>query len=594
MRFNRRRSDRPDSARSRLGSSLETLENRQLLTHSGTDIFSVYRPQDLAVFNPITNQPSHYSVIHHLNNNPGVNDPLFSNSGKILSGKDRQGDEWTITVHGPGYAVVTTTSPNSGTLSDNIDTIQLVGTDINKTYVTGNVVSSFRVQTSGTVPFNQLVATSGVRSIILHGFNLQQDIAPPTGLPNNANTKIQLLGGVRYLEFHDINAPIDAAASDAPINVIIGDPSIPLKVKPTIVLDSINNTVFNSTLLGTTTPVAPALAPETTPTVNIIVNGQLASLSLTSASAAIGTVVAQQGFDPGATSSELFLLPTVNATGRTSVQALGVGDLYVYGAANNLTASRNSPPFQNGFTGLDHLSSGTFNGPVDAVGLDVNGPVGHLTFNKGIGNTTGLFTGVTASVNGSQFPAATFGTPTSDTSYAAAGLISGQVTATSIRSVKIRAGEVTTQVPLNPDFVQVRGIGTIAYTVRPGAAAVNTLIASSGNIGRVRVTGDVVNSEIKSGFHYPSFAAGLEGTRARSTIAPVRVNGNLVNGVVSATYRPFMNFYGSPNDVRGPGKIVGTVTGAAVNTGAATTLGNTGAGAYARVKIGKLPEVQGA
>lgn len=594
MRFNRRRSDRPDSARSRLGSSLEALESRELLTNSGSNIFSVYHPQDLAVFNPITHQPSHYSVIHHLNNNPGVNDPLFSNAGKIISGKDRQGDEYTITVHGPGYAIVTTTSPNSGTLSDNIDTIQLVGTDINKTYVTGNVVASFRVQSNGTIPFNQLVATSGVRSVILHGFDLQQDVAPAAGLPNNANTKIELLGGVRYLEFHDINAPIDTAAGDAPVNVIIGDPSIPLKVKPTIVLDSINNSVFDSTLLGATTPVAPALAPQTTPTVNIIINGQLASLSLTSASADIGSVTARQGFDPGATSSQMFLLPTVNATGRTSVQAIGADNLYVYGAATNLTASRNSPPFQNGFTGLDHLGTATFNGPVDAVGLDVNGPVGHLTFNKGIGNTTGLFNGTTATGTAAQFPASVFGTPADQTGYAAAGLISGQVTATRIRSVKINSTEVTTQVPLNPDFVQVRGIGTIAYTVRPGTAAVNTLIASSGNIGRVKVNGDVVNSEIKSGFHYPSFAAGLEGTRAPSTIAPVRVNGNLINGVTSATYRPFFNFYGGVNDVQGPGKVVGTVTGQAANTGAATPLGNSGAGVYARVKVGKLPEVKGA
>ena len=58
MRFNRRRSDRPDSARSRLGSSLETLEKRELLTdQQRPTILSVYTPADLAVYNPITNQP---------------------------------------------------------------------------------------------------------------------------------------------------------------------------------------------------------------------------------------------------------------------------------------------------------------------------------------------------------------------------------------------------------------------------------------------------------------------------------------------------------------------------------------------------------
>ena len=594
MRFNRRRSDRPDSARIRLGSSLETLESRELLTNSSSNIFSVFHPQDLAIFNPITNQPSKYSVVHQLNNNPGVNNSLFSNSGKLISGKDRQGDEWTITVHGPGYAIVTTTSPNSGTLSDNIDTIQLVGTDINKTYVTGNVVSSFRVQTSSTIPFNQLVATSGVRSIILNGFDLQQTVSPPAGLPNNSNTKIELLGGVRYLQFHDINAPIDTFANDAPINLIIGDPSIPLSVKPTIVLDSINNTVFNSGNLVSATPVAPTLAAQTSPTVNIIVNGQLATLSLTSATADIGSVLVGQGFDAGSTAAQAYLLPTINATGRTSIQALGINNLYVYGGATNLTASRNSPPFQNGFTGLDHLTTGTFNGPVDALGLDVNGPVGSLTFNKGIGNTTGLFAGTAANGTASQVPASSYGYSPDQTSYAAAGLISGQVTATSIKSVKINAPGVATQTPLNPDFVQVNGIGTISYTLRPGTAAVNTLITSSGSIGKVKVAGNVVNTEIKSGFDYPSFAAGLEGTRAPSTIGPVTVKGDLSNAVVSATYRPFLHFYGSTNDTKGPGTITGTVTGTAINTGAVTPLGNTGGGVYARVKVGTLPQVNGA
>ncbi len=611
MRFNRRRSVRPDSARSRLGSSLEGLETRELLTNSTSNIFSVYHPTDIGVYNPITNQPSKYSVVHQLDSNPSVNNSLFTNSGKILSGKDRAGDEWTITVHGPGYAIVTTSSPNSGTLSDNINTIQLVGTDINKTYVTGNVVASDRVQTSGTIPFNQLIAQSGVRSIILNGFDLQETVTPAAGLPANSGTKIELLGGVRYLQFHDINAPVDSASTTSvgadAINVIIGDPSIPLKIKPTIVINSINNTVYDSSVLDSATPTAPtSFTPQTTPTVNIIVNGQIANLSLTSTSADLGSVLLSQGFDSSSTAAEMFLAPTVNVTGRTSVQAIGLNNLYVYGGATNLTASRASTPFQNGFTGLDHLTTATFNGPTDAVGLDVKGPVGKLTFNKGVGNTTNVFTGTvtqpdlsaaaagsTATVT-SQVPASSYGQPADQTSYAGAGLLSAQVTATKIGSVKIKNTEVNTQTPLNPDFVQVRGIGVISSAVRPGTAAVNTLITSSGSIGKVKVTGDLVNTEIKSGFDYQSAASGLEGTRAPSTIAPVQINGNLINGVISATYRPFMNFYGSTSDVAGPGKVVGTVTGTAVNTGAATPLGNTGAGVYARVKVGKLPEVKGA
>ena len=53
MRFNRRRSDRPDSARSRLGSSLETLEGAELLSQTGSSaIFAVYAPERPAGLQP--------------------------------------------------------------------------------------------------------------------------------------------------------------------------------------------------------------------------------------------------------------------------------------------------------------------------------------------------------------------------------------------------------------------------------------------------------------------------------------------------------------------------------------------------------------
>ena len=55
----------------------------------------------------------------------------------------------------------------------------------------------------------------------------------------------------------------------------------------------------------------------------------------------------------------------------------------------------------------------------------------------------------------------------------------------------------------------------------------------------LQVVGDSVNSEIKSGFHYPSFAAGLEGTRAPSTIGPLRQNGNL-DGTCLGKYLVFV------------------------------------------------------
>lgn len=590
MRFHRRRSDRPDSARSRPGSSIETLEGRTLLTHQGLALFSQYAPSDLSVFNPITHEPSRYSVKHQLSNNPGTQSELLGNEGKIVSGKDRRGDEWTITVHGPGTVIVTDTSPNDGSLDDNLDTIQLVGTDINRTYVTGTVVGSFRAPSNSTMPFNRLIDTSGVRSIILNGFTLAQTVSPVAGLPNNLNTGIFLTGGVRDLQFHDISAPIDVSTSDAAINIVIGDPSTPLKVQPTIKLDHIFNTVFDSTALS-----PPANTPVTTPSVNIIVNGEIKDLSFISTTSDI-VQPAQQ-----------FQFPTVATTGRTSVQAIAIHSLNVAGAATNFTASRSPAPFQNGFTGLSRLDRAHFRGPTDAVGLDVNGPIGNLTYDKGISNPTNLFVGTSAAavpagspdgttpvntglpaVTGPSLPATRFGTPLDQTSYAGAGFVGGQVTATRIGRLRVYPANTVLQTPSNPDFVQLYRQGNTAYFPRKGNALTNALIVSSGNIGKVQIVGDAQNSEVKSGFHYNSFAAGLEGTRAPSRIGPLRENGNLVNGVTSATYRPFMHFYGTSADTRGPGRIRGrfNVNGSLINTGGITPLNNVGAGFYAKSKRG--------
>jgi hypothetical protein len=580
MRFNRRRSDRSDPSRRGIGSGLEALERRDLLTGGGSGPFSVlssnlgpfsvYLPRDLAVYNPVNHQPAAYSVNHQLEH-AGPNSPLLGNAGKIVSGKDRNGNEWAITVHGPGYVVVTDTTPNDGSLDDAINTIQLVGTDINKTYVTGTVVASFRVpnQTS-TVPFNTLISTTGVRSVNLNGFDLAQTVTPPAGAPNNTTTGVFLTGGVRELSFNDIIAPIDLATQDAPVNVIIGSAGTRKPVQPTIRVHSIFNTVFDST--ATEIPTA----PNTVPTVNIIVNGQIKDLSFLSTT--------QDVIDP----SLAYLFPVVSTTGRTAVQTNAIGNLDVQGAAVNFTAAKTATPFQNGATGLNRLGRAHFHGPTDAVGLQVNGDVGSLTYDKGVSNTTNLFLGKT--VQGTDIPATQYGTPADQTSFAGAGLVGGQVTARSIRKLTVRNSNVTFQYPTNPDFTQIQGTGQLFAVSRPGNAIANGLITTDQNIGATHITGDLLNTEIKSGFNYASYAAGLEGTRAASSIGPYKQNGSLINGVVSATYRPANHQYGTPLDIAGPGKITGNLNGTVINTGGITPLGNVGTGFYARVKKGRLPK----
>jgi hypothetical protein len=557
MWFKRRRSDRPDPSRRRLGSSLETLESRTVLSQTAHP-FAVYLPTDLPVANPLNHAPISLSALHLLiDNNP--QSPLLSNQGKVVSGRDLAGNQWTITVHGPGSVIVTDASPNDGSLENNIDTITLVGTSPTSTYVTGQTQSSAETQTDGEVLFNKLSASSGVKSIILNGFTLAQTVTPAGGAPNNLNTGVFLTGGVGFLSFDNIDAPINTATDDLPIDIVIGSASTPLKQQPTIQLGSIFNTVFDSE--SSTIPTA----PPTSPTVNIIVNGTLNGLHIDSS-----TQVAEPA-------GRQFLFPIVGSTGRTAIQAQAIGSLSVRGSAINLTASQGTGAFTSGFSGLNHLGHAAFYGNADGVGLDVSqGKIGKVAFFRGLGNPTGTSTA-----------ASSFGTPAAITGYPAAGLVGGQVTAKKIGSVTAGPANHVLLHAQNPNFVQLGPPGSPTYFAQPGNALTSASISASGSIKKVRVRGDLVNSEIKSGFNFPSAAAGLEGTRARSSVSKVRVNGNLVNGVLSATYRPgTTGEYGSPTDVAGPGKITGQVAAknAVYNTGASTALGNTGSGVFARTK----------
>lgn len=227
MRFTRRRSDRPEPARRSLGTSLEVLEGRALLSSTNVHPYLPFLPSDLPVSNPVTHQQIPFFSVAPLAHQARL-DPqaqFVNNEGKIVSGKDRQGNEWTITVHGPGAVIVTDISPNDGILDDNIDTIQLVGTDPRKTYVTGQTVASARVLTSGTVLFNRLIDTSGVKSIVLNGFTLQETVTPPgAAASENAslflNTGIYLTGGVGLLR--------DASTSGRRFLVNLLDPVVGL------------------------------------------------------------------------------------------------------------------------------------------------------------------------------------------------------------------------------------------------------------------------------------------------------------------------------------------------------------------------------
>jgi hypothetical protein len=572
MSFTRQRSARSDWARRQPISPPEALESRQLLASGmGATYLAPWLPTDQFVTNPKTHQRELYLASESINpRNP--NSPGLSNEGRVVSGIDREGDQWTITVHGPGKVIVTDTTPNDGVLDDDINTIQLVGTSLKSTYVTGNVIASNTIPANfngsnpppsdGTILFNQLTAISGVKSIELNGFVLSDQVTPAV----TSATGVFLYGGVGTLSFDSIDLSQDTSISTTPYQVVIGTPTTPLKVQPSIDLNNITNLVFNST-----TETAPSTTPLTTPSVEFMINGVVRNFDIVSAGQ--GTVPA--GFH--------VFFPPIGTTGRTSVQATAIDNLNVHGSARNLTVSRSSVPFSSENSGIDYLKKATFGGNADGVGIDVKGKIGSLTFKRGLGNPTGVYTGVAS--NGLLLPTTNNGIPTVSTGYPAGGFLGGQVNAKHIKKLTVKPANAQVQTAANPNFVQAQEQGYPTYIASNGYALTNAVITTSGSIGESNVTGSSLNTEVKTGFDLQSYLAGLEGTRKESAIKALRLDGDLTNSIYSATVRPTDHNYDKKTAVFGPGQINVSLTNTKLNsTGGTTGLGNTGVGVFARIK----------
>ena len=572
MSFTRQRSGRSDWARRQLVSQPEALESRQLLASGiGATYLFPWLPTDQLVTNPITHQREVYLATEAINpNNP--NSPGLSNEGKVVTGIDREGDKWVITVHGPGKVIVTDTTPNDGVLGDDINTIQLVGTNLKSTYVTGNVIASNTIPanfngsnpppSNGTILFNQLIALSGVKSIALNGFDLSNQVTPAV----TSNTGVFLYGGVGVLSFDSINQLQDMSVNTTPYQVVIGEPSTPLKGQPSIFLNNVNNLSFNST-----TQNAPSTTPLTTPSVEFMINGVLRNFDIISAG---------QGPVPGGAGFQVEFTP-IGTTGRTSLQATGIKNLNVHGSAKNFTVSRSPVPFSSANSGINFLHKATFGGNADGVGIDVKGKIGKITFKRGLGNPNGVYTSKAS--NGLLLPATIDGTPKPSTGYPAGAFLGGQISARSIKKLNIGQANVQVQTAQNPNYVQLEEQGFPTYVTSAGNAVTNVVVTTSGSIGQTNISGISLNSEIKTGFDLTSFNAGLEGSRNPSEIQAARVNGDLTNTDVSATFRPANNHYSKQTGIAGPGTINVSFTGKKFDTGGKTGLGNTGVGFFARV-----------
>jgi hypothetical protein len=580
--FGRRKAEQAARRRRPAIGQVEGLEPRQLMAANPNNphiqlsdgINYHYFPSLLRQDTRRTGTPALY--FNHPIGTPARQLSFLDNDGKVLTGKDRQGDEWQITVHGPGAVIVTDATPNDGALDDDINTIQLVGTDPHRTVVTGQTTQSARVNTDGTVRFYHLIAEQGVKSIVLNGFTLSPTVVPTQeGQLFNEGPEIYLPNGVQLLQFHNIEAPIDLAFLDQPIDIIIGDANSPLPFAPTIRLASIFNTVFDSSLAAN-----PPGVPQTTPTVNILVNGQLHGLEMVSSTSFPIEPAGQQ-----------FAFPISSVTGRTAVRALGAGRVKAVGSLRNTTLSRGAVPFQNGLSGMNRLRHLSVGGVTDGLGVDVSrGRIGRIKLIRGLGDPTGALTG-----------AINFGVPEDKSGNAAFGLLGGQIVSRRLGGLKAGPANTVLQSVQDPDFAQQQRTNSTLFFSRPGRALTNAAIVTDGSDTHVTIVGDLQGSEIKAGANFASFTAGLEPVRAPSRIRPIRVKGNLIDSDVTSTYRtgPDRRYgtldpvTGQTDDEAGNGLIQGELQhGALYETGGQTALSNTGVGFYARRKIGYLPPPQ--
>lgn len=550
--FDRQSDRRTDSKRkSGLFQAVESLEQRALMTTTNS-LASIFGLSPQAAVASVTN------------------------SGKVVSGQDRAGNQYVISVHGPGEVIVTDVTPNDGVLMDDIDTIQIVGSNINRTSVTAYVSSSNRVTTDGMVRFENLIAQTGVKSIELNGFTLAQTLptdlstTTPSTVPN-----IYLPGGVKTLMIADIEKFNDITAVTDPFEIVIGDPSAPLKFAPSIHVGTIYNTDYNSTAVG-----VPAI-PDTAPSVIFQVYGQTHSLTTNAITRDL----------PVAGQSTLF--PTVGSQGMTSVATTAIRKFNAVGNVNFTRIAKAPNTLISPSTALTRAGQINVGGTADALSMSVNGTLHSLRLAKGLGNPYGTSTAAT-----------TFGTPPAMTGFPAAGYTGGQINAGAINQLRIGAANTVMQVSNSPQATQTTN-GSTAYIPQPGNAMTVSAITARGSIGLaarrakssasgVKILGNLQQSEIASGFNYNQYVNGVSPLTGPSAIKGLKMRGSLIDSVISASYAPNTatnNFNSGASNQVDPGQVSGSLKrpGLAYYDGRGTALGRLGSGVFARRRSGALP-----
>ena len=168
----------------------------------------------------------------------------------MVSGTDRAGDKWVITVHGPGQVIVTDTTPNDGALDDDINTIQLVNTKRQEDlcHRQRDPVES-RADQRAKSSSTSSSRSRGVKSIELNGFDLS---AAGHAGGDDADRRVPLWRSGHALVQRDRYARSTPRSTPLRSRCVIGLPNTPLKQQPSIFLNNITNLVFDST--STTIP----------------------------------------------------------------------------------------------------------------------------------------------------------------------------------------------------------------------------------------------------------------------------------------------------------------------------------------------------
>lgn len=580
MSLQSRRTDSPRATRTRteIGRKVESLEGRELMATLAPSQFQYYVTHDIPVQTKLHLGPYQYPF-HAAETGP-LRLMYLDNSNRILYGEDRDGDQWVITVHGPGEVVVTDVTPNDGVLLDEIDTIQIVGSNPHRTMVTGQVTSSNRVLSDGMVRFQQMISQNGVNSIILNGFALAQTL--PINEDNaviQPGVGIYLPGGVQTLQIADIEAYNDVSGTYAtnPVEVVVGDPAAPLRKAPIIRVGTIYNTMYSSQYDGVPN------VPQTTPTVLFEIFGPTHAITTN----AITRQMPVAGYESR--------YPKPGAQGLTTIATTAIGQFQAIGGVNYTRIGRNSSLDITPVNALDHAGLIHVGGTADALSVSSNGPIRSLRLMRGLGDPDGTSTAT-------QY----YGTTAGQKGFPAYGYMGGQINAGAINRVNIGAANTIMQVSNSPQFIQ-RTQGVTNYFPRPGAAMTQAAITTSGSMGTkpvhtgainhfgkriqsnetgVLVRGDMVRSEIASGFDYNQFVTGVSPVTGPSVIRGLKMKGSLVDSVISASYAPdtaTLDFLQETDQVS-PGGIQGGIygPGLAYDDGRGTALGRLGSGVFAR------------